>query len=225
MNEGYSFNDIYEEPVTAENSVQEHEEEDDILSGIEGRYDNKKPEQPRHKKNPKKKIETEEDLEKKGRGKRGIGGMITIAAMVAVIFTAEFFGARYAKENNLLMYKNNAKETPRYDAIGTQYSAVNTKAAVDTDLAAYYKFLLTGEHAAVTNDATEGVTFDFGAENGFKGYSSNGRNSMGTYQVTAENGKFVLTTDCDGTIDTYELSLSDSNDLVLDNGQNVFVLQ
>ena len=208
--------------------TEDEDDDDDILAGIETRKgididDEDEKEKPARRVKKATKAEAEPAEVKNVRKRSRIGTVISVAAMVAVFLAGELYAAKYIKDNKLFMFE---EEKPHYEVLGTRYSASSKEAEIDDDIANLYRFMLSGEHEALANSGSGVVSFNFGENNAYSGYSSSGNDSFGEYKIKAENGKYLLTTNCNGTIDTYELEMSENRDIVLrDNTDHVYTLQ
>ena len=221
---GYTYTEFDSDRQYRKNAYMPDEAEeiddDNILSEIDGRDEVR--EKPRKAKTRKQKPK-KEPKPVEGKGRRGRGAIIAAVAMVAVVFAGELFAMNYAKDNKLFPFEE--KEKPNYSALGTSYSSENITARIDNSMAEYYRFLLLGDHEAIGEAGTQLASFSFGAGDGFTGHSSAGNDSQGIYEVTTRDGKYLLVTTCGDTVDTYEMEISDQNDLVLKNGSETYTLR
>lgn len=209
-------NDIeyIDEELTEEfNKNEDTQDQDDsaLLDEIEDEVENEKPEKAKEKK------------EKKPfkLSKQGIGTLIFFAA-AAVIAVAMYNVNQWRLSRIVPVEPTEVKSAWADDP----YSKENIKGEINDGLLGAYKFLLYGDYHAVTDLTDSGeADFSFGEEDQYFGYSSNEPDDFGTYTLAAVKDKIVLTINCTGTTDTYDVTLSDEGNVVLTAPDNTkFVL-
>ena len=233
MNEGYTFTDLDDEVHDKRRSYDEPEEkidDEDILSEIEGRVDDLDDDDYEEKR-LKRQRRVKKGKKAKGKGRRARTNALGFVALVAVIFGAEFFAMNYLKIGDKLNMKapkqvkalvGDETTEPNYETLGTDYSSKNIEAKTDSNVAEYYRFLLLGDHKAAGDNGV--VSFNFGSDDEYSGYSSAGEETNGTYRIYTDNGEYLVTTTCGEAVDTYTLGFSEENDIILTNGSAMYSL-
>lgn len=141
------------------------------------------------------------------------------------------FGVAAAALIGLCVYSLVAKRPVEPEPVSTNtvaevdednpYSQENIIKQLDEQQLPLYEYMITGKHTASDPDSDTGVAiFNFKTNDRFFGRSSDIPDDVGTYSVTAEDGKVIVTIECLNVTDRYVVSISDTDNIILTDESN-----